>query len=156
VKKFSVQFVNSRGKLSAPFYFHDNKPHECSQTWQIRRSEFDIMMLENAAEHGVQVHQPARVLDVLIEGDRAVGVQIASENGAPREVRADVVVDASGQSSMLINRLKLRVPDPALNKGAIWTYWEGAYRDEGHAERATVHLHPSANQGWFTLIPVTA
>src|SRR5947209_10731602 len=33
VKKFSVQFVNSQGKLSAPFYFHDNKPHECSQTW---------------------------------------------------------------------------------------------------------------------------
>ena len=33
VKKYSVQFVNAAGKLSAPFYFHDNKPHECSQTW---------------------------------------------------------------------------------------------------------------------------
>src|ERR1700678_3372675 len=32
-KKHSVQFVNSQGKLSAPFYFWDNKPHECSQTW---------------------------------------------------------------------------------------------------------------------------
>src|SRR5882724_11216887 len=30
VKKFSVQFVNSEGKLSAPFYFWDNKPHDCS------------------------------------------------------------------------------------------------------------------------------
>src|SRR3990170_5337638 len=29
VKKYSVQFVNSSGKLSAPFYFWDNKPHEC-------------------------------------------------------------------------------------------------------------------------------
>jgi flavin-dependent dehydrogenase len=42
VKKFSVQFVNAEGKLSAPFYFHDNKPHECSQTWQVIRSEFDL------------------------------------------------------------------------------------------------------------------
>ena len=33
VKKYSVQFVNAAGKLSAPFYFWDNKPHECSQTW---------------------------------------------------------------------------------------------------------------------------
>ena len=28
VKKFSVQFVNADGKLSAPFYFCDNKPHD--------------------------------------------------------------------------------------------------------------------------------
>src|SRR5947207_3310767 len=34
VKKYSVQFVNAGGKLSAPFYFWDNKPHECSQTWR--------------------------------------------------------------------------------------------------------------------------
>ena len=32
VKKYSVQFINANGKLSAPFYFWDNKPHECSQT----------------------------------------------------------------------------------------------------------------------------
>ncbi len=74
VKKYSVQFVNANGKLSAPFYFWDNKPHECSQTWQVVRSEFDQMMLDNAREHGVDVHEGVRVLDVLFEGDRAVGV----------------------------------------------------------------------------------
>ncbi|HUG19502.1 MAG TPA: tryptophan 7-halogenase, partial [Planctomycetaceae bacterium] len=123
VKKYSVQFVNASGKLSAPFYFHDNKPHECSQTWQVRRSEFDPMMLQNAREHGAKVHEGVRVLDVLFEGDRAVGVQIVDEEGQTREVRADVVVDASGQSSLLINKFKLRIPDPELNKGAIWTYF---------------------------------
>src|SRR5215467_8638053 len=79
VKKYSVQFVNSNGKLSAPFYFWDNKPHECSQTWQVVRSEFDQMMLGNAQEHGVEVHQPARVLDVLFEGSKAVGVRVQKE-----------------------------------------------------------------------------
>src|SRR5262249_19887784 len=39
VKKFSVQFVSATGKESAPFYFHDNKAHECSQTWLVIRSE---------------------------------------------------------------------------------------------------------------------
>ena len=61
VKKYSVQFVNANGKLSAPFYFWDNKPHECSQTWQVVRSEFDQMMLDNAREHGVDVHEGVRV-----------------------------------------------------------------------------------------------
>ena len=55
VKKYSVQFVNAAGRESAPFYFWDNKPHECSQTWQVVRSEFDQMMLNNAREHGVDV-----------------------------------------------------------------------------------------------------
>src|SRR5262244_432722 len=138
VKKHSVQFVNSAGKLSAPFYFHDNKPHECSQTWQVIRSEFDQMMLDNAREQGVEVHQPVRVLEVLFDGDRAVGVRIQREDGSQAEVRARVVVDASGQSTMLQNRFKLRLWDPVLNKGAIWTYWEGDYRDTGRDEGATL------------------
>src|SRR5688500_6784517 len=54
VKKYSVQFVNAAGKQSAPFYFWDNKPHECSQTWQVVRSEFDQMMLDNARAHGAE------------------------------------------------------------------------------------------------------
>src|SRR5437899_11755957 len=53
VKKYSVQFVNAVGRESAPFYFWDNKPHECSQTWQVVRSQVDQMMLENARDHGL-------------------------------------------------------------------------------------------------------
>src|SRR5437762_13441083 len=106
VKKFSVQFVNAAGKLSAPFYFWDNKPHECSQTWQVVRSEFDMMMLNNAREHGVDVHEGVRVLDVVFEDRRAGGVsppvrvKIQRADGVQEEVRAKVVVDASGQSGL--------------------------------------------------------
>src|SRR5260370_6076926 len=80
VKKYSVQFVSQKGKLSEPFYFMDHKPHECSQTWQVLRSEFDQMMLKNAEEHGVQAYHGARVLDVLFDGDRAVGGDIQDKN----------------------------------------------------------------------------
>src|SRR5947209_13722380 len=90
VKKYSVQFVSATGKVSAPFYFWDNKPHESSQTWQVIRSEFDLMMLQNAQEQGVEVHQPARVLEVLFEGERAVGVRVQKEDGTQEVVRAQV------------------------------------------------------------------
>ena len=148
VKKYSVQFVNSAGKESAPFYFWDNKPHECSQTWQVVRSEFDKMLLENAREHGVVAHEGVRVMDVLFEQDRAVGVKLKD-----RDVRARVVVDASGQNGLIANRLGLRVWDPILNKGAIWTYWEGAYRDTGRDEGATMVLQTPDKHGWFWYIP---
>src|SRR5262249_40279974 len=95
VKKDSVEFVKAEWRLAAPFYFWDNKPHECSQTWQVVRSEFDLMMLNNAREHGVNVHEAVRVLDVLFDGDRATGVRVQTEDGARHEVRAKVIVDAS-------------------------------------------------------------
>jgi flavin-dependent dehydrogenase len=154
VKKYSVQFVNAMGKLSAPFYFWDNKPHECSQTWQVARSEFDQMMLENAREHGVTAHEGVRVFDVLFEDERAVGVTVREEDGTLRDVWAKVVVDASGQAGLIQNRLRLRVWDPVLNKGAIWTYWEGAYRDTGRDEGATMVLQTASKNGWFWYIPL--
>src|SRR6266699_824400 len=153
VKKYSVQFVNAEGRLSAPFYFWDNRPHECSQTWQVVRSEFDQMMLENAREHGVIAHEGARVFDVLWENERAVGVTIRQDDGTRRDVRAAVLVDASGQAGLIQNRLRLRVWDPTLNKGAIWTYWEGAFRDTGRDEGATMVLQTANRNGWFWYIP---
>lgn len=154
VKKYSVQFVGSSGRLSEPFYFLDHKPHESSQTWQVRRSEFDQLMLENAAEHGVDVHQGVRILEVLFEGDRAVGVRLQDENGEERVERADVIVDASGQSTMIMGKLGIRDWDPLLKKAACWTYWEGAERDIGRNEGATIVLSVQGKAGWFWYIPL--
>ena len=40
-----------------------------------------------------------------------------------------------------------------MNKGAIWTYWEGAYRDTGRDEGATMVLQTAGRNGWFWYIP---
>jgi flavin-dependent dehydrogenase len=153
VKKYSVQFINQHGKLSEPFYFMDHKPHESSQTWQVAREEFDQMLLDNAREHGVLVHEGVRVLEVLFEGERAVGVRVAEEDGTEREVRAQVVVDASGQSSLIMSRFGLREWDPVLKKAALWTYWEGAQRGMGRDEGATLVVQTQGKKGWFWYIP---
>src|SRR5271166_5785773 len=154
VKKYSVQFVNQHGKLSEPFYFIDHRPHEASQTWQVRRSEFDHLMLNNAREHGVTVHEGVRVLEVLFEGSRAVGVRVQNGDGSERTISAPVVVDAGGQSSLLLDRLGLREWDPLLKKGALWTYWKGAYRDTGRDEGATLVMQTEGKKGWFWYIPL--
>jgi flavin-dependent dehydrogenase len=154
VKKHSVQFVGQSGRLSEPFYFLDHKPHECSQTWQVLRSEFDKMMLDNAREHGVDVHEGVRVLEILFEGSRAVGVKFVAEDGSTREIRAQVVVDASGQGTMIGGRLGLREWDKNLRKAALWTYWKGAWRDSGRDEGATIVLQTQGKTGWFWYIPL--
>lgn len=153
-KKYSVRFVSENGRLSEPFDFSDHDPHERSQTWQVRRSEFDLLLLNNARSQGVTVHEGARVLEVLFEGSRAVGVRVKPEDGPERTVKAPVVVDASGQSSMIIDRLGLREWDPVLKKAAVWTYWKGAMRDEGKTGGATIVLQTAGKKGWFWYIPL--
>jgi flavin-dependent dehydrogenase len=154
VKKHSVQFINQSGKLSEPFFFWDNKPHESSQTWQVRRSEFDKLNLDHARENGVKAHEGARVLEVLFEDTRAVGVRVKPEDGPEREVRSKVVIDASGQSTLIIDRFGLRDWDPQLKKAALWTYWKGARRDTGKDEGATLVIQTEGKKGWFWYIPL--
>lgn len=153
-EKRSVQFVTEHGKLSEPFYFSDYDPHERSQTWQVRRSEFDQLMLDNARENGVKVFEGARVLDVLFEGTRAIGVKVKLEDQPEKNVYARVVVDAAGQSGMIIDRLKLREWDPVLKKAAIWTYYKGAQRDTGRDAGATIVMQTQGKKGWFWYIPL--
>jgi len=154
VKKCSVQFVNQHGKLSEPFYFTDHNPHECSQTWQVLRSEFDQLMLDNAREHGVDAREGVRVREVLFDGERATGVRVQYEDGREEEVAAKVVVDASGQSALIGNKFNLLVKDQDLKKGAVWTYWKGAYRDAGRDEGCTLVLQTKGKKGWFWYIPL--
>jgi len=154
VNKHSVQFVSESGRLSEPFYFADYKPHESSQTWQVRRDEFDQMMLDNARQHGVDVQEGVRVLDVIFEDGRAVGVRAVDESGEERVIRAQVVVDAAGQSCVIQDRLGLREWDPVLKKAAVWTYWKGAQRDAGRDEGATLVMQTAGKIGWFWFIPL--
>jgi flavin-dependent dehydrogenase len=154
VEKRSVQFVNQHGKMSQPFYFTDHNPHECSQTWQVLRSEFDQLMLNNAREHGVQAEEGVRVREVLFDGDRAIGVKIQRPDGSIEDVHAKVVVDASGQSHMIGGKFDLLEKDTSLKKGAVWTYFKGAYRDTGKDSGATLVLQTKGKQGWFWYIPL--
>jgi flavin-dependent dehydrogenase len=155
VKKYSVQFVSDTGRVSAPFFFTQYKPVESSQTWQVRRADFDLMLLDHAREAGVQVHENHRVLEAIFEEDRCVGVRVKNEaTGEERQVRAQVVIDGSGQSSVLLDRLQLRTWDSELKKAAVWTYYKNAWRDEGENAGATSVIQTEGKKGWFWYIPL--
>src|SRR3569623_1614706 len=55
IKKYSVQFISPSGRASQPFYFFDRYNPDGAQTWQVLRSEFDTLVLDNAREKGAEV-----------------------------------------------------------------------------------------------------
>lgn len=153
VKKYSVQFVNLEGRVSQPFYFFQHTEHDCAKTWQVLRSEFDSMMLDNAREKGAELRIGHAVKDLIIEDDRVVGVVAADEAGQRYELRAPVTVDATGRDLLSVAKFNWRINDPVLKKIAVWSYWKGAKRDPGLDEGATtVAFVPE--KGWFWYIPL--
>src|SRR5262249_54798913 len=155
VRKYSVQFANSVGKESRPFYFFEANHHESAVTWQVTRSEFDKMLIEHAADQGAEVHQRSPVKQVLFDGDRAIGVEARIEGGEPQKFYAKVVVDATGQSAMLSNRFRWRMRDPKLKKAVLYSYFKGAHREPDLNGGATLVLRTSPGSGgWVWYIPL--
>jgi len=76
VKKYSAQFISPSGKASQPFYFFTRYDRDTvAQTWQVLRSEFDLMLMDNARAKGAAVLEEITVIGLLKEGDRVVGVR---------------------------------------------------------------------------------
>ena len=153
VKKYSVQFVSENGKASQPFYFFNRYDRETvAQTWQVLRSEFDAMLIDNARQRGAEILEGITVKELLKKDGQVVGVNAEDSEGTRRTFHAPMTLDCSGKESFAAVRNGWRMKDPELNKVAVWTYYEGAKRDEGIDEGATtVAFVP--DKGWFWYIP---
>jgi len=153
VKKYSVTFVQPEGKRSQPFYFFNRYDRETvAQTWQVLRSEFDQMLLDNAREKGAEVREETVVNRLLMDGDRVIGAEATDKAGHTYEVRALMVLDCTGKEAFTANRRGWRMNDPYLNKIAVWTYYKGSQRGLDIDEGATTVAYVP-EKGWFWHIP---
>src|SRR5207244_8187302 len=113
-KKYSVQFVSPNGKVSAPFYFFQHLEHEAATTWQVLRSEFDQILLDNAREKGAEVREETTVVSLLEESGRVIGVRSRNVAGEIQEHHAPITLDCSGKESFAAVREGWRMKDPRL------------------------------------------
>ena len=153
VKKYSVVFISRSGKASEPFYFFNRYDrNSVAQTWQVLRSEFDQILMDNARSKGAQVLEEITVKELLHEGARVVGVRAQTKAGEGVEFRAPITLDCSGKEAFTSVRNGWRMKDPYLNKIAVWTYYKGSKREPGIDEGATTVAYVP-EKGWFWHIP---
>jgi flavin-dependent dehydrogenase len=152
-RKYSVQFVSSDGRASQPFYFFKHLKHEAANTWQVLRSEFDQLLMDNAREKGAEVIEEVTVRETIEENGYVIGVKAVNKSGETLEFFAPMTLDATGRDAFCVTRKGWKVRDPYLNKIAIWTYYKGAMRDPGVDEGATTIAYVP-EKGWFWYIPL--
>ena len=152
VHKHSVQFVSTGGERSKPYYFFQHYDHPSARTWQVHRSEFDQMLLENARAKGAALAR-ATARSLLREGSAVVGVGVSGPDGEELELRARVTVDATGREGLSQRENRWKIPDQNLRKVAIWSYYQGGLRDPGLDEGATTIAY-LPDKGWFWYLPL--
>ena len=154
VKKYSVQFISPDGNASQPFYFFNRYDRESvAQTWQVMRADFDLMLLDNAKKKGAEVIEEITVKELIWDDESVVGVRATTKEGEEVEFFAPLTFDATGKEAFTATRNGWRERDPYLNKIAAWAYYEGAVRQEGIDEGATVVAFVP-EKGWFWWIPL--
>ena len=152
--KYSVRFVAPSGEESDPFYFSETIEGDRARTWQVERSTFDRMCLDNAREQGVEVQSTTTVTEVLFDKERAVGVRARRADGRIVDIAARVVADASGHATVIGHQLGLRRPIPGLAKGSCWSYYKGGRRAPGiDGGETTVFMLPGRRWFWYIPLP---
>ncbi len=151
-KKYGAFFWNDMmGEGTRPVVFQDAFDDRHSMAYQVKRADFDDLLLRHSAECGAEVRQEVAVEDVLFERGRAVGVRAIPKGGGPEEIRARAVVDASGQGAFLSKRLGTRRFDSKLKRAALFAHYEGIRWPEGH--RPGDILLPIDAGVWYWIIP---
>lgn len=126
-------------------------------SYQVIRSEFDNLLLENARELGARVYTATKVTEIRFAGDRPVAARW-STGGAGRAAREgwiefDFLVDASGRAGLMATKyLKNRRYNEAFKNVAVWSYWRDVTPlDRGPSGAIAVCSVP---YGWFWAIPL--
>ncbi len=150
-QKFGAFFWNETTGGTRPVVFENARDDRHPMAYHVKRAEFDDLLLRHAADSGAEVREESPVEDVLFKGGRAVGVRAGRNGGGPEEIRAKVVVDASGQDALLSRRLGTRRFDPKLKRASLFAHYQGVPRPEGRS--AGDILLPVEEGVWYWIIP---
>ena len=132
---------------------HEDGRREEARTWQVRRSSFDGLLMDAAADAGAD-RLVAEALEPIVEGGAVRGVVVSDGEGDRRELRSEVVVDASGRGTFLHNA-GITSPKRAGNydkQVGVFAHVTGATRlDE---DDTVIFYRESGHWAWF--IPIDA
>lgn len=154
MEKWGAEFVSPwHGNKCQRFEFQDAWNKSMPYAYQVRRSEFDHILLKNAARKGAHVIEGCRVKDVdLLAPGGDVFIYADDQSPTRRSWRARYIIDASGRDTFLATRLRSKHRNPHHNSSALYAHFRGAIRNSGQAA-GNISIF-WFDHGWFWFIPL--
>lgn len=151
MEKIGGEVASSCGTRKVRFYFRTGYKLEQTKSYQVKRADFDKLLLDHAAESGAEVREETEVGQVSFTED---DVRIATRSAAgAAEVRARYVVDCSGRNSVVGTHFKLRQTYQSLQKFSVFAHFEDVpLRDQ---EELNLTRLIRGRDFWFWMIAVS-
>ena len=153
MQKWGAEFVSPQHEHKQAFHFSEAWDKSMPYAYQVKRAEFDTVLIRNAGRQGVDVHQGCKVRAVdFLPDDGGVLISARHDDGREAQWQARFVVDASGRDTFLANRFRIKQRNPRHNSSAVYGHYVGARRNAGQdAGNITIFWF---EHGWFWFIPM--
>jgi flavin-dependent dehydrogenase len=150
--KYGAEFISPFHDKTVTFDFADAWDKRFPYSYQVRRSEFDHVLLKNAVRKGATLIEECKVTEVdFLPGGGALARGQDSE-GQRHAWRSKFLVDASGRDTLLANRFGIKRRNRKHNSAAIFGHFVNAQRLPGKAE-GNISIF-WFDHGWFWFIPL--
>lgn len=150
IRKYGISLVWGENSEPWNIRFDEISPHPYA--YEVKRAEFDNMLLAHTRRLGTTVIEEANVRDALFEGDRCTGVRYGPlHSDDVIDIHAPFIIDASGQAKIMARRFEAVGWHSDLKNLAAWTYFQGGSRyDAQAAGNIVIETSPP---GWLWMIP---
>lgn len=152
VVKYGAEFNALDFPARQSIYFRDALDKAHPYAFQVRRSEFDELLIRNCADRGVSVHEGVKVKDVIFRPGQTSIVNSIDGRGEPAVWETRFVVDASGRDTFLARKFNLKIKNPKHQTAAIFGHFQNVVRRAGDDE-GNISLY-WFDYGWFWMIPL--
>jgi flavin-dependent dehydrogenase len=152
IPKYGVEFVSPWHDGPSTLDFSQGWDKRFASAYEVRRSEFDHVLLKNAAAHGTDVIEGVRITGVEFPAEGGVVARAREEGGEERIFQAKFLVDASGRDTFLGNKFGTKISNKQNNTAAVYGHFTGARRLPGKAV-GNISLF-WFDHGWFWFIPL--
>lgn len=151
VPKFGADFADAHGCSRNMLFSRALKPGP-AQAFQVKRSDFDDILLQNAKSQGVSVLEETLVKTVDLDREDEVRLEIEEPGKKRRWIKARQLIDASGRDGLLARKLSLRTPNKQHQSAAVFSHYENVPRHEGkQAGNVSIYWF---DHGWMWFIPL--
>src|SRR6478736_10110079 len=151
VHKPGAELVSDEHGSATTFRFAENPYLSVGYSYQVKRSDFDKLLLDNSRRLGAEVLEGARVTDVRLDEERPC-ITSKNDDGTTTEWVARFLVDATGRDTLLTSKLGLKRINKHNNTAAVFGHFRNVPPRSGDKEgMITVYLF---DHGWFWMIPL--
>ena len=156
MQKWGAEFVSPwHGGRTQVFEFAQAWDRSMPFAYQVRRSEFDEILIRRARTCGARVIEGCRVRDVElpVADGQNVRVEAEHDDGRKESFAARFIIDASGRDTFLGTRLNSKQRDRKHNSSAMYAHFRNAQRHEDCKRAGNITIY-WFEHGWIWLIPL--